>query len=32
MPICRSVADWLEGRTTLERAITNVLARPRRDE
>jgi len=32
MPICRAVADWLQGRTTLGRAIAEVLARPRRDE
>lgn len=32
MPICRAVAEWLQGRTTLERAIADVLGRPRRDE
>ena len=32
MPVCRAVADWLQGRITLARAITDLLARPRRDE
>jgi glycerol-3-phosphate dehydrogenase (NAD(P)+) len=32
MPICRAVADCLQGRTTLTRAIAELLARPRRDE
>jgi glycerol-3-phosphate dehydrogenase (NAD(P)+) len=32
MPICRAVADLLAHRTTLARAITDLLARPRRDE
>ncbi len=32
MPICSAVADWLQGHTTLERAIAELLARPRRDE
>jgi len=32
MPICRAVADWLRDRTTLTRAIAELLARPRRDE
>lgn len=32
MPICRAVAALIEGRTTLARAIEDVLARPRRDE
>jgi glycerol-3-phosphate dehydrogenase (NAD(P)+) len=32
MPICRAVADWLQGRTTLTRAIADLLSRPRRDE
>jgi glycerol-3-phosphate dehydrogenase (NAD(P)+) len=32
MPICRAVAALIEGRTTLARAIEEVLARPRRDE
>ncbi len=32
LPICRAVADWLQGRTTLSRAIAELLARPRRDE
>ena len=32
MPICRAVADWLQGRTTLARAIADLLGRQRRDE
>jgi glycerol-3-phosphate dehydrogenase (NAD(P)+) len=32
MPVCRAVAALLEGRTTLQHAITELLARPRRDE
>ncbi len=32
MPVCRAVADWLQGRITLARAIADLLARPRRDE
>ena len=32
LPICRAVADLLAGRTTLAQAITDLLARPRRDE
>jgi len=32
MPICRAVADCLQARTTLTRAIAELLARPRRDE
>lgn len=32
MPVCGAVAALLEGRTTLQQAITELLARPRRDE
>lgn len=32
MPICAAVADLLAGRTTLTQAMTDLLARPRRDE
>jgi len=32
LPICRAVADLLAGRTTLAQAISDLLARPRRDE
>lgn len=32
MPVCRAVAALLDGRTTLQQAITELLARPRRDE
>ena len=32
LPICRSVAAWLEGRITLRRAIDDLLARRLRDE
>ncbi|MBV9247679.1 MAG: NAD(P)H-dependent glycerol-3-phosphate dehydrogenase [Acetobacteraceae bacterium] len=32
MPICRAVAALLDGRTTLAQAISELLARPRRDE
>ena len=32
LPICRAVAALLEGRTTLARAIAELLARRRRDE
>ena len=32
MPICTAVAELLAGRTTLAEAITQLLARPRRDE
>lgn len=32
LPICRSVAAWLEGRITLRQAIDDLLARRLRDE
>lgn len=32
LPICSAVADLLESRVTLAQAITQLLARPRRDE
>lgn len=32
LPICAAVADLLVGRTTLQQAMANLLARPRRDE
>lgn len=32
MPICRAVAALLDGSTTLEQAMTALLARPRRNE
>ena len=32
MPVCRAVAELLEGRMTLREAIVTLLARPRRDE
>jgi glycerol-3-phosphate dehydrogenase (NAD(P)+) len=32
LPICRAVADLLAGVTTLDRAISQLLSRPQRDE
>ena len=32
LPICAAVAELLDGRITLEQAMTTLLARPRRDE
>jgi glycerol-3-phosphate dehydrogenase (NAD(P)+) len=32
LPICRAVADFLAGKQTLEAAMKQLLARPRRDE
>jgi glycerol-3-phosphate dehydrogenase (NAD(P)+) len=32
MPICRAVADWLQARTTLARAVADLMGRQRRDE
>ena len=32
MPICRALADWLSGQTTLADAVRELLARPPRDE
>jgi glycerol-3-phosphate dehydrogenase (NAD(P)+) len=32
IPVCRAVAALLEGRTTLRQAMSDLLARPPRDE